>query len=101
MREAGVGQLVYRLPPEERKESVWDQATDGFHQIGGARMALSRETGVVDNNCRVFDLPNVYIASSCIFPSSSQANPTFMGVALALRLADHLALTRSADKGFA
>lgn len=101
LREAGVGQLVYRLPPEERKESVWHQATDGFHQIGGARMALSRETGVVDKNCRVFDWPNVYIASSCVFPSSSQANPTFMGVALALRLADHLALTGSADEGLA
>jgi hypothetical protein len=101
LRQAGVGQLVYRRPPEGRGQSVWDQATDGFHQVGGARMAHSRETGVVDKNCRVFDLPNVYVASSCIFPSSGQANPTFLGVALALRLADHLALTRSADEGLA
>lgn len=99
LREAGVGNLVYRRPPEARGESVWDQATDGFHQIGGAKMAFGRETGVVDKNCRVFDLPNVYVASSCVFPSSGQANPTFLGVALALRLADHLAVTASSDEG--
>ena len=91
LRQAKIGALIYRDPPEYRRESIWNQASDGFHQIGGARMATDAKNGVVDQNCRLFDISNVYLASTCIFPSSSQANPTFLGVALALRLADHLA----------
>ena len=97
LKETGIGQLIYHCPPDRRAASVWDQATDGFHQIGGARMASSRSDGVVDKNCCIFDLPNTYIASSCTFPSSSQANPTFLGVALALRLAHHLMRDLSAS----
>jgi aryl-alcohol dehydrogenase-like predicted oxidoreductase len=93
LRQAGVGELIYREPPERRRQSVWDQATDGFHQVGGARMAADAKSGVVDKDCRLFDLSNVYLASTCVFPSSGQANPTFLGVALALRLAEHLAVT--------
>ena len=96
LREAGVGELAYRAPPERRRQSIWDQATDGFHQIGGARMAADARDGVVDQNCRLFGISNGYLASTCIFPSSGQANPTFLGVALALRLADHLATSGKA-----
>jgi hypothetical protein len=91
LRLSGVGELTYREPPERRRQSVWAQATDGFHQIGGARMAEKAEQGVVDRDCRTFDVSNLYLASTCVFPSSGQANPTFLGVALALRLAEHLA----------
>jgi hypothetical protein len=98
LRQAGVGELIYREPPELRRQSVWNQATDGFHQVGGARMAADARDGVVDTNCRLFDVSNVYLASTCIFPSSGQANPTFLGVALALRLAEHLATTDTADE---
>jgi choline dehydrogenase-like flavoprotein len=62
----------------------------GGHHIGTARMAASDRTGVVDANCAVFSVPNLYIASSAVFPTSSHANPTLTIVALALRLAAHL-----------
>jgi len=71
---------------------VLSQASDGMHQIGAARMSNDPSTGVVDGDCRVHDLSNLYLASTCVFPTSGQANPTFLGVALALRLANHLAL---------
>jgi choline dehydrogenase-like flavoprotein len=45
---------------------------------------------VVDADCRVHGMRNLYIASSAVFPTSSQANPTLTIVALALRLAEHL-----------
>jgi choline dehydrogenase-like flavoprotein len=46
--------------------------------------------GVVDANCRVHGLSNVYVAGSSVFPTGGYANPTLTLVALALRLADHL-----------
>jgi choline dehydrogenase-like flavoprotein len=60
------------------------------HHIGTARMAASPATGVVDGNCAVFGLPNLYVASAAVFPTCGHANPTLTIVALALRLARHL-----------
>jgi choline dehydrogenase-like flavoprotein len=62
----------------------------GGHHIGTARMGASPAAGVVDGQCKVFGLHNLYLAGSAVFPTSSQANPTLTIVALALRLADHL-----------
>ena len=62
----------------------------GGHHIGTARMATSVRHGVVDTNCAVFGAPNLYIASSAVFPTSSHANPTLTIVAMAVRLAEHL-----------
>ena len=62
----------------------------GGHHIGTVRMGDSAATGVVDANCRVFGVNNLYVAGSAVFPTSSQANPTLTIVAMALRLADHL-----------
>ncbi|MFZ0553253.1 MAG: GMC oxidoreductase [Steroidobacteraceae bacterium] len=62
----------------------------GGHHIGTARMAAAARGGVVDSNCAVFDLPNLFIASSAVFPTSGNANPTLTIVAMAVRLAAHL-----------
>lgn len=62
----------------------------GGHHIGTARMADSPRKGVVDADCAVHGVPNLYIASAAVFPTCSHANPTLTIVALALRLADHL-----------
>lgn len=63
---------------------------DVAHHMGTTRMSSSEATGVVDRNCSVFGVPNLYIAGSSVFPTGGQANPTLTIVALALRLADHL-----------
>jgi hypothetical protein len=91
LRRNGIGHLNYICGDSERRKSVLDQAFDGFHQIGLARMAADPAEGVADKNCRVHGLGNLYLAGTCLFPTSGQANPTLPAVALALRLADHLA----------
>ena len=63
---------------------------DVAHHMGTTRMADSEQKGVVDADCRVFGVPNLYVAGSSVFPTGGQANPTLTIVALALRLADHL-----------
>ncbi|HWP66163.1 MAG TPA: GMC family oxidoreductase [Candidatus Limnocylindria bacterium] len=62
----------------------------GYHHMGTTRMHPDARHGVVDANCRVHSVPNLYVAGSAVFPTGGSAGPTFTLVALALRLADHL-----------
>lgn len=64
--------------------------TSGKHHCGTTRMSDNPATGVVDRNCKVFDLDNLYVTGSSVFPTISHTNPTLNLVALSLRLADHL-----------
>jgi choline dehydrogenase-like flavoprotein len=60
------------------------------HHMGTTRMSADPRSGVVDADCRVHGVANLFVASSSVFPTSGFANPTLTIVALALRLADHL-----------
>lgn len=91
LRSAGVGHLEFRTGPEGRVAAVMAQAADGFHQTGTTRMSAAPEDGVVDADSRVHGFDNLHIASSSVFPSAGQANPTLLAVALGLRLAARLA----------
>jgi choline dehydrogenase-like flavoprotein len=78
--------VEYRVDGPRRLDLAKQQATDGFHQMGTTRMGLSPTTSVVDANCRVHGIENLFVASTSVFPTSGQANPTFLGVAMAFRL---------------
>ena len=58
--------------------------------MGTTRMHCDPQKGVVDNNCRVHGVDNLFVAGSVVFPTAGYANPTLTIIALALRLADHL-----------
>jgi choline dehydrogenase-like flavoprotein len=88
LRKHNCGYLQYIT--DDLEASIWDQARDGFHQIGTTRMSDSPSTGVVGKNCNVHGFNDLFIASSSTFVTSGQANSTFMVVAFALRLAEHL-----------
>jgi choline dehydrogenase-like flavoprotein len=75
---------------EQLRERMRRSVPLGGHHIGTTRMAASSQQGVVDGNCALFELPNLYVASSAVFPTSGHANPTLTIVALAVRLAAHL-----------
>lgn len=62
----------------------------GWHHMGTTRMSDEPKAGVVDRDCRVHGLANLYVAGSAVFPTGGFANPTLTIVALALRLADRL-----------
>ncbi len=61
-----------------------------WHHMGPTRMAISPRDGVVDPDCRVHGVRNLYIAGSSVFPTGGNDMPTLTIVALAHRLADHL-----------
>jgi hypothetical protein len=88
LRQNHCGRLEYLS--DDRGSLVWRQASGGTHQLGTTRMAKRPEDGVVDENLAVHGMSNLFVASSSAFLTSSQANPTFMIMVFALRLADWL-----------
>lgn len=90
MQAAGYAKLIHAHVPDARAAAVLAQASDGFHQIGTARMGANPATSVVDADARVHGMANLFVAGSAVLPSSGQANPTLLAVALAGRLAKHL-----------
>jgi hypothetical protein len=91
LASTGFARLDYRVPRQERAQSVMDQSGHGAHQIGLTRMGANAREGVVDSNLRCFGAPNLHVVGTGVLPTSGQANPTLTAVALALRLSDHLA----------
>jgi choline dehydrogenase-like flavoprotein len=63
------------------------------HHLGTARMAVDPKQGVVDENCKVHGVSNLFIASSAVFPTGGYGNPTLTIVALAIRIADRVKAT--------
>jgi len=85
----GEGRVRVLFADRER----WDEAEGwGNHHMGTTRMANDPRKGVVDADCRVHGMSNLYVAGSSVFTTSSTINPTLTIVALALRLADHVQL---------
>jgi len=64
--------------------------TDASHHMGTTRMSDDPRRGVVDRDCRVHEVANLYIAGSSVFPTAGSASPTLTIVALAIRLADYI-----------
>jgi choline dehydrogenase-like flavoprotein len=77
-------------------DSLWMPGQDdgeeavGYHHMGTTRMGHTPKDGVVDKNCQVFGIQNLYLSGSSVFTTSGHANPTFSIVQLALRLAAYL-----------
>jgi choline dehydrogenase-like flavoprotein len=85
---AALGRL--RIDVNNHDQSWPDVLRDAGHHIGTTRMHLDSKKGVVDENCRVHGMTNLFVAGSSVFPTSGHANPTLTLVALAIRLADHV-----------
>ena len=62
----------------------------GYHHMGTTRMGTDPKVSVVDSDCRVHGMGNLYIAGSSVFPTGGWANPTLTILALAMRLGDHI-----------
>jgi choline dehydrogenase-like flavoprotein len=88
IRRSKLGKFEYN--PDTIEVEMTRYGAYGGHHIGTARMGSDPRSSVVDADCRVHGVDNLYIASSATFPTSGQANPTLTVVALALRLATHL-----------
>ncbi len=89
LMKAATNVMVEILEAAEAQERV---TIDRYaHLMGGARMGADESSGVVDRNLRSFAVPNLYICDGSVTPTQGSANPALTIMALAARLADHLA----------
>jgi choline dehydrogenase-like flavoprotein len=61
-----------------------------YHQIGTTRMSTEPGDGVVNSDCRVHGIGNLYIGGSSVFPTAGYSGPTMMIIGFAHRIADHI-----------
>lgn len=93
LERSGVARVSLDAPIEGR---LWPIGLEGtWHHMGTTRMHDSPKEGVVDRNCKVHGMTNLYIAGSSVFPTVGANFPTITIVALALRLAGHMAVELS------
>ncbi|MBV9174152.1 MAG: GMC family oxidoreductase [Chloroflexi bacterium] len=86
VKAAGIGCVTSLIDSNGKSRNL----RGGFHHMGTTRMHRDPRQGVVDPDCRVHGMANLFIAGSATFPTGGYANPTLTIVALALRLADHI-----------
>ena len=58
--------------------------------MGGTRMSVGPQDGIVDKELRVHGIDNLSVASLSVFPTGGSSNPTFTLMMLTLRLAERL-----------
>lgn len=85
---AGIGRLKILL---DGSDGHWpEDLKGGNHEIGTTRMSNDPKAGVVDQNCQVHGIANLFVAGSSVFPTAGSGTPTMTLTALTLRLAEHL-----------
>lgn len=84
------GVAVFRVDEQDFAARIVAQLGVGSHHIGTTRMSHDPAHGVVDTECRVHGIDNLFVASSSVFPTTSFANPTLTIVAVAVRVADRV-----------
>src|SRR5690606_2803197 len=82
----GKGRVRFPVP----REQLLSILNMSRHHMGTTRMSTDAARGVVDENCRVHGIRNLYVAGCSVFPTSGIVNPTLTIIALAMRLSDHL-----------
>jgi choline dehydrogenase-like flavoprotein len=77
---------------------IWDETDDTCHLNGTARMGTDPCTSVVNADCRSWDIPNLWICDSSVFPTVGGVNPSLTIQAIACRTADRIkALARRGE----
>jgi choline dehydrogenase-like flavoprotein len=88
---AGIGRVkLLEEIQDEKDESMPATTSGGWHHMGTTRMNNDPKQGVVDADCKIHGIENLYAAGSSCFPTGAAVNPTFSIVAISLRLSDHL-----------
>ncbi|HTH54693.1 MAG TPA: GMC family oxidoreductase [Cyclobacteriaceae bacterium] len=89
LARAGVGRVRLNEFFRDENDMAWPPGTNaGWHHMGTTRMGTDLNKSVVDSNCQVHGINNLYVAGSGCYVTSAAPNPTLTIVALSLRLSD-------------
>ena len=87
----GVGRVRFdEFLWEEESEKIPDTLGGGWHHMGTTKMHDDPKRGVVNSQCQVHGISNLFIGGSSCFSTAGAPNPTLTLVALSLRLSDYL-----------
>jgi choline dehydrogenase-like flavoprotein len=76
---------------QDEKDESWPSFTGGgWHHMGTTRMSEDAKQGVVNANCKVHSINNLYTAGASCYVTASAVNPTLTLIAMTIRLSDHL-----------
>lgn len=88
---AGIGRVKLMEFLRNENDDSWPETTNGgWHHMGTTRMSDDPKKGVVNTNCQVHGIHNLYVAGSACYTTSGAPNPTLTLVALSLRLSDYV-----------
>jgi choline dehydrogenase-like flavoprotein len=88
---AGIGRVKLFEYLQDENDLSWPSFTNGgWHHMGTTRMSEDPKKGVVDANCKVHGIDNLFMAGSSCYVTAGAPNPTLTLVALTLRLSDHI-----------
>ena len=90
LERIGLGRLELAAWLRNGDDAWTTEPFGGYHLMGTTRMSTSPEEGVVDPDCRVHGVDNLWIVGPSVFPTYGSANPGMTAVALTLRSAEKL-----------
>ncbi|MDB5889283.1 MAG: oxidoreductase [Polaromonas sp.] len=88
MEKAGLGSFQPEYDPQGLPNI--ERPVGSHHLMGTTRMHVNARLGVVNADCQVHEMHNLFVAGSSTFPTGGYANPTLTIIAMAIRLADLL-----------
>jgi choline dehydrogenase-like flavoprotein len=76
---------------QDENDETWPSFTGGgWHHMGTTRMSDDSRQGVVDANCKLHNISNLYVAGASCYVTAGAVNPTLTLISLTIRLSDHL-----------
>ncbi|MFL5788750.1 MAG: GMC oxidoreductase, partial [Flavisolibacter sp.] len=88
---AGIGRIKLMEYLQDEKDNSWPEfAGAGWHHMGTTRMSDDPKNGVVDANCKVHGIANLFMAGASCYVTAAAPNPTLTLVALSIRLSDYI-----------
>src|SRR5665213_2859485 len=91
MGMAGVGRVKLMDYLQDETDNSWPLFTGGgWHHMGTTRMSVDPKDGVVDPNCKVHGISNLYTAGASCYVTAGAPNPTLTLITFTIRLSDHL-----------
>jgi choline dehydrogenase-like flavoprotein len=80
--------IAWSVDPDQ--ENLIEQTTDTRHPAGTARMGADPRTSVVNPRLACHAVPNIFVASAAVFPTSGSTNPTLTIMQIACRAAESI-----------